>query len=117
MGHVYATIRISNMERTQAKEVEARADTGATLTVIPQRIARELELGEFTREMVETGAGEIELQRSSARVSIDGKESVQDVLISDFIDRVLLGVVTLESLALSLDPLTGKLKQKRLLLY
>jgi len=105
------------MERTKVTEVEALADTGATLTVIPQKIARELGLGEFTRETVETGAGEIELQRSSARISIDGKESVQDVLISDFIDRVLLGVVTLESLALSLDPLTGKLKEKRLLLY
>ena len=117
MCHRYARIIISNMESTKAKEVEALADTGATLTVIPQKIAQELELGEFTREMVETGAGEIELQRSSARISIDGKESVQDVLVSDFIDRVLLGVVTLESLALSLDPLTGKLKEKRLLLY
>jgi len=117
MGRIYAKVRISNMERTKAKEVEALADTGATLTVIPQKIAQELELGEFAREMVETGAGEIELQRSSARISIDGKESVQDVLVSDFIDRVLLGVVTLESLALSLDPLTGKLKEKRLLLY
>ena len=117
MGHRYARTRISDMERTKAKEVEALADTGATLTVIPQKIARELELGEFAREMVETGAGEIELQRSSARISIDGKESVQDVLVSDLIDRVLLGVVTLESLALSLDPLTGKLKEKRLLLY
>ena len=111
------TVKVSNMERTKAKEAEALADTGATLTVIPQKLARELELGEFAREMVETGAGEIELQRSSARISIDGKESVQHVLVSDFIARVLLGVVTPESLALSLDPLTGKLKAKRLLLY
>ena len=72
MGDRYATIRISSMERTQGIEVEAVADTGVTLTVIPRRIARELELGEFTREMVETGAGEIELQRSSGRISIDG---------------------------------------------
>ena len=117
MGHIYAGIRISNLERTKATEVEAVADTGAMLTVIPQRIAQELELGQFTREVVETGAGEIELHRSSARISIDGKESVQNVLISDFIDRVLLGVFTLETLALSLDPLTGKIKEKRLLLY
>jgi len=65
----------------------------------------------------ETGAGELELRRSFAWITINGKESVQDVLISDFIERVLLGVVTLEAMALSLDPLTGKLKEKRLLLY
>ena len=105
------------MERTKATEVQALADTGATLTVIPQKIAQELELGQFTKEMVKTGAGKLELQRSSARISINGKEAVQDVLISDFIDRVLLGVVTLETLALSLDPLTGKLKEEMLLLY
>lgn len=57
------------------------------------------------------------MRRSFAWITINGKESVQDVLISDFIERVLLGVVTLEAMALSLDPLTGKLKEKRLLLY
>jgi len=105
------------MERSKVTEVQALADTGATLTVIPQAIAQELELGEVSTEMVKTGAGKIELKRSSARISIDGKEAVQDVLISDFIDRVLLGVVTLETLALSLDPLTGELKKEMLLLY
>ena len=105
------------MERTRSKEVQALADTGATLTVIPQAMAQELELEELSRETVKTGAGKIELKRCSARISIDGKEAVQDILVSDFIDRVLLGVVTLESLALSLDPLTGKLKEEMLLLY
>lgn len=117
MGHIYVRLKISNMEKTRAKEVEALADTGATLTVIPQQMAEELGLPELTREKVETGAGEIELKRSFAWITTNGKESVQDVLISDFIARVLLGVVTLEAMALSLDPLTGKLKEKRLLLY
>jgi len=84
MGHIYTTIKISNMERSKVTEVQALADTGATLTVIPQAIAQELELGEVSTEMVKTGAGKIELKRSSARISIDGKEAVQDVLISDF---------------------------------
>lgn len=117
MGHIHTKVGISNMGRTKTIEVEALADTGATLSVIPQRIAEELELSDFTTEVVESGAGEIKLKRSFARIAINGRESVQDVLISDFIDRVLLGVVTLEAMALSLDPLTGKLKEKRLLLY
>jgi len=115
--HIYVRVKLSNMEKTRAKEVEALADTGATLTVLPQQMAEELGLSEVSRERVETGAGEIELRRSFAWITINGKESVQDVLISDFIERVLLGVVTLEAMALSLEPLTGKLKEKRLLLY
>jgi clan AA aspartic protease len=117
MGHIYTKIKISNMERTRTTEVQALADTGATLTVIPEKLAQELELGEVTREMVRTGAGKIELQRAAARISIGDREAPQPVLISDFIDHVLVGAVTLEALALSLDPLTGKLKEEMLLLY
>lgn len=83
MGHIYTAIRLSNPERTRVKEVEAVADIDATLTVTPQRIAQELELRQFTKETVETGTGEIKLQRAAARMSINGRESVQDVLVSD----------------------------------
>ena len=117
MGHIYTTIKISNMEKTKATEVEALVDTGATLTVIPEKLAQELELGEITMEMVKTGAGVIKLKRAAARISIGDREAPQSVLVSDFIDRVLLGAVTLETLALSIDPLTGELKEEILLLY
>ncbi|MFB6490800.1 MAG: hypothetical protein TU35_006095 [Thermoproteus sp. AZ2] len=39
------------------------------------------------------------------------------VLISDIIDRVLIGVTTLEVLELEVDPVTGKLRERALLLY
>ena len=117
MGRIYTTIKISNMEKTKVTEVEALVDTGATLTVIPEKLAQELELGEITMEMVKTGAGNIRLKRSAARISIGDREAPQSVLVSDFIDRVLLGAVTLETLALSIDPLTGELKEEMLLLY
>ena len=117
VGHIYRTIKISNMGRTKVTEVEALVDTGATLTVIPEKLAQELELGEATMETVKTGAGNIRLKRSAARISIGDREAPQPVLVSDFIDRVLLGAVTLETLALSVDPLTGELKEEILLLY
>ena len=126
MGHIYSTIKISNIERSIATEVEAVVDTGATLTVIPENLARELELGEcsdlslrgtLVPKQSQIDDGSIELQRSAARISINGRESVQDVLISDFVDRVLLGAVTLKAPALSVDPLTRQLKEGSLLLY
>jgi len=39
------------------------------------------------------------------------------VLISDIIDKVLIGVTTLEILELEVDPETGRLKERSLLLY
>lgn len=117
MGHIEAELRISNLAGTKARKVTALADTGATLTVIPQRLADELELEKLGTAKVATGAGELELSRAAARLSIGQRETVQDVLVSDIIDRVLLGVVTLEAMGLALDPLTGELKERRLLLY
>lgn len=117
MGHVYVTVKLSDLARARRKEVVALVDTGATLTVIPQEIAAELGLELLAKEEVETGAGVIELNRSVARIAIDAKEAVQEVLVSDIISKILIGSVTLETLALSIDPLTGRLKERRLLLY
>jgi predicted aspartyl protease len=95
MGHIEAKIKISNLDKTKSKEVMALADTRATLTVIPQRIADELDLEEVVTTKVATGAGEMELklERAVARIRIGERETVQDVLVSEIIDRVLLGVV------------------------
>ena len=39
------------------------------------------------------------------------------ILISDILDKVLIGVTTLEVLELEVDPLIGHLKERTLLLY
>jgi predicted aspartyl protease len=39
------------------------------------------------------------------------------VLISDTIDKVLIGATTLEILGLQVDPIEGKLKEWTLLMY
>jgi predicted aspartyl protease len=61
--------------------------------------------------------GIIEMNRSRAYVEIMGRSDVVPVLISNIIDKVLIGVTTLEILELEVDPLTGKLKERTLLLY
>jgi predicted aspartyl protease len=69
------------------------------------------------RSKVETGMGVIEMNRSRAYVEVMGRSDVIPVLISNIIDKVLIGVTTLEILELEVDPLTGKLKERTLLLY
>ena len=51
------------------------------------------------------------------KARIMGRSGVVPVLISDTIDKVLIGVTTLEVLGLQVDPITGKLKEWTILLY
>lgn len=110
-------MRIGNVDLSRVVEVKALVDTGATLTVIPRLLANELGLSIIGKSRVETGAGVIEVDRSRAWVEIEGRGEVVPVLVSDIIDKVLIGVTTLEVLELEVDPITGKLRERTLLLY
>ena len=44
-------------------------------------------------------------------------ENIIPVLISDIIDKALIGVTTLEILELEVDPITRRLKERTFLLY
>ncbi len=117
MGHVWVRARIARPDGSRYVEVSALIDTGATLTVIPRSIAKELELEVTGRSIVETGAGRLELERSRVLIELEGRSEIVPVLISDIIDKVLIGVTTLEVLGLQVDPLTGRLRKRPLLLY
>jgi aspartyl protease family protein len=118
MGHVVVDLTISNASRSElAETVKALIDTGATSTVIPKHLAESLQLPVIGKRRVRTATGEIELDASYALVQIDGKNDVSSILISDTIDRVLIGVVTLENLALTVNPKTGELNEAELLWY
>ena len=117
MGHSWVDIEISDLERTHSEKVKALVDTGATLTTLPQKLADELGIKPTTQEEVSTGAGIIKVSRGQAWIKLNGKEGPFSIRISDIIDKVLLGVVVLESLGFKVDPTTGTLEEKPLLLY
>ena len=117
MGRVWVKARIGDPDLRRVIEVEALVDTGATLTVVPRRLAKELELKITGRTVVETGAGRIILDRTRIWIELEGRNEIVPALISDTIDKVLIGVTTLEVLGLQVDPLTGRLKEWPLLLY
>lgn len=103
--------------RTKMKAVRALVDTGATLTAIPRQLARELGIKPHAQARVKTGAGVIVMDRARAYVEIMGAGEIVPVLISDVINRVLVGVTTLEVLELEVDPVAGALRRTALLLY
>ena len=117
MDRVWVRARIGDPDRKRITGVEALVDTGATLTVIPKQLARELGLEATGRVPVMTAGGRIELERTRIWIELEGKEDIVSAVISDIIDKVLIGVTTLETLGLQVDPVTGKLKEWVILLY
>lgn len=118
MGHVRVKIRIANPNRRdQAIELDnVLVDTGATWTVIPRPIAEELGLEVLGKKKVRTANGEIDVDHSYAFIEYEGRQTVSDVMITDTYDGVLLGVFTLEGMALAVDPKSGRLVDSELLL-
>ncbi|MEM2593496.1 MAG: aspartyl protease family protein [Candidatus Bathyarchaeia archaeon] len=117
MGHVWVKAKIGDENRIRLIETDALVDTGATLTVIPRRMSVDLNLKPTGKSIVETGAGRLELERTRVWIELEGKSEVMPALISDLIDKVLIGITALEVLGLQVDPLTGRLKEWALLLY
>jgi len=119
MGHSWVEVEISDLDKKKSIRIKALVDTGASLTVLPERIAEELGIEPVSEEEVMTGAGVIKVKSGNAWIKVKGKEKPFGIWISDFIDidKVLLGVVVLESLGFDVDPTTGTLKERPLLLY
>jgi aspartyl protease family protein len=117
MGHSWVEVEISDLERKKSTAVKALVDTGASLTVLPEKLADELGIEPISEERVSTGAGELKVKRGRAWIKLKGKEDAFPLWISDCIDKVLLGVVVLESFGFDVDPATGTLKERPLLLY
>jgi len=117
VGHVWVRAKIGDVEGKKVVEVDALVDTGATLTVVPRRLAEELGLRPTGRATVATANGVVELEKTRIWIELEGRGEVVPALVSDVVDKVLIGVTTLEVLGLQVDPITGKLKEWTLLLY
>jgi clan AA aspartic protease len=117
MRHIWVDVRIGSEDCSKITEVRALVDTGATLTIIPRSLAIDLGLRVTGKSRVETGVGVIELDRSRAYIEVMGRGNIIPVLISDVIDKVLIGVTTLEIFELEVDPITRRLRERTLLLY
>jgi clan AA aspartic protease len=118
VGHVAVEVTISNpTDPDLTTTATALVDTGASFTVVPRAIATALDLPKTGRMSVRTANGNVELDRSRAYIHIGQAGDVSPVLVSDTLDKVLLGVITLETLALTVNPTTGELNEMEILFY
>ena len=117
MGLVEVSVFLANPDSNLKIEVSALVDTGVTLTVLPRKVANSLKILPKSKSSVMTAGGPVGIDISSAEIEIGGKKEIVRIAISDIIDKVLIGVTTLEILGLSVDPVTGQLKESMYLLY
>jgi len=117
MGHIWVRAKICSLDGSRCKDVSALVDTGATLSVVPRGLAKELGLRPHRVDKIQTGAGTIEAERAAVIIEIEGRRTVTEAWVSDIIDKPLIGVTTLELLGLQVDPATGRLREAPLLLY
>jgi len=122
VGHVHVRVKLANprdVEEGRVKksiEEKALVDTGATFTTIPRTLSDKLALPIVGKTKVRTASGIDVLDQSYLYMEIDGKFAVTPALISEKLDRTLIGVFTLEALGFTLDPTTGQLKEVEILL-
>jgi len=118
MGHVRVKIRIANPSRRQEADAvdDALVDNGATFTTIPRAIAEQLGLEVLGQQMTRTATGDVRIDRSFAYQEIAGHDAVLPIWISDTHPGVLVGVFTLEGMALAVDPKSGRVVDSELLL-
>jgi clan AA aspartic protease len=113
MGLVWVDAVIRSPFTDRAVTVKALVDTGATLTVVPRRIAEELQLPVIGRRRAATAKGLTELDECLGVVEIMGRKAYTHILVSDDVDVVFIGAVALETLSFEVDPVVGKLKEAK----
>lgn len=111
MGHTFVNAYIEGKKK--GEEVKMLADTGATFTIIPKDLAERLAVPKLRMEKVKLANGlEMEAEAELVHVKIKEREAPTTVLIMDC-EEPLLGVETLESLGLKVNPETEKLEPTR----
>jgi clan AA aspartic protease len=116
VGHVRVEAKLTSPITEESIVLESLVDTGATFTTVPKAISEKLKLQPVSRRKVRTASGEEEMTESYLIIEILNEKTVSPVLISEKLDRMLIGTLTLEALALKIDPKTGKLEKTELLL-
>jgi clan AA aspartic protease len=116
MGHVWVDVVIRTPDTGRSVSLKALVDTGATLTVVPRKIVKELNLLLIGKRVAATAKGVAEFDECLGVIEIMGRKAYSHMLVSDEIDVALIGTVALETLGFEIDPVTGKLKEAKIYL-
>jgi clan AA aspartic protease len=115
MGLVFIEGQVSS--NGHAKTVRFLVDSGASYTLLPHDVWRELELKPKRRVSFSLADGtRVERDVSECRISLPQGDGHTPVVLGEPGDDALLGVVTLEILGLVLNPFNRTLHPMRMML-
>ncbi len=110
MGIFNWPITIASLDGEKSLEIKATVDTGATFTLLPASLLREMGVAVTRQARFELGDGRIvEMDVGEARTTINGVTAVTPVVFGEDDTQPLLGAVTMEELLLAVDPVQQRL--------
>jgi predicted aspartyl protease len=112
-------VRISNpADRSRGIDAEMLVDSGAIFSVVPADELRALGMApEKTERFSLADGSSVTREVGIARFEVAGRTGGAPVIFGEPGDAWLLGVLSLESLGLLLDPFKRELRPMRLVLY
>jgi predicted aspartyl protease len=118
MGLTALHVEVGNPTDLEAREdVDFLIDSGASYSVVPGAILNRLGIRPLVEETFRLADGsEIRRKKGIALFRYGERVGGADVIFGEPDDAVLLGVLTLEALGLSLDPLRRELRPLPLIL-
>ena len=110
MGVFNWPIRLDSMDGQQSLEVEALVDTGASYTIVPAHLLRELGVSPIDKiGLVLADGRPVEYDIGEARATINRRSIPTLAVFGEDNARALLGAYTLEGLRLAVDPTNRRL--------
>lgn len=92
-------------------------DSGAVYSVVPARVLERLKVKSHSRRTIILADGsEVTRRMGDALFRLDGRQGASPVIFGEEGDSVLLGMVSLESLGVILDPMRRELRPLPMLL-
>jgi len=110
MGVFKVPIEVGDPAARTFETVEAMVDTGATNTMLPADLLRKLGVTPYKKSVFELGDGrEVEFELGRTWVKVDGQQEFTQVIFGADESEPLLGAITLEEMALAVDPVGRRL--------
>jgi clan AA aspartic protease len=115
MGQTFVKMKVCKVDDpTICREVDnVIVDTGAMVSAIPEKIAKELGIKfPLTRTFTLADGSKVDKPVGTAILELDGRKASDDVItLSNGKGQPLIGVRALEGMGFQVDPRTGTLKK------
>jgi len=118
MGLTQVNLKITNPKNSKKiVQDDFLVDSGASYTVLPQHMVKKLNLKpSWTQKFTLADGKKIKRNIGSAIIEFRGRKMATPVVLGLKHDSPLLGVITLESFGLSLNPFQRKIYETKLML-